>query len=142
MNVKKRTFMGGFVGVLMISTVLLCSMGYGETIEKEYDATERLKREVIYQGKVTREGTVKDFDKDGKLRSEGIWKNGMPISPVKQYDADGKLRSEAFWRDGKIVKGTLKVYDEKQGPEAVNRTPSLPAGKKMPDTQGQAEAWS
>lgn len=53
------------------------------------------------------EGLVKEYYRDGSLRSEVVFKNGLPNDTVRLYYKNGHLRRLAYFKDGKQQGQTL-----------------------------------
>jgi len=57
------------------------------------------------------EGLVKEYYRDGSLRSEVVFKNGLPDDTVRLYYKNGNLRRIAYFKDGKQQGQTLSYYE-------------------------------
>ena len=97
MAFKKRTFLGGLAGALMLAAVGWNAPGYGEEPVREY----------FPNGK--REGLFKTYYENGRVAVEESYKHGKQEGPLRTYYENGQLRSETFYKGGER-KGKPKLY--------------------------------
>ena len=48
------------------------------------------------------DGASTEYDENGKVKSKGMWKNGVPVSPVKQNEGNAQSGVEAEAHDAAV----------------------------------------
>ena len=107
--VKTGAFIGGLIGVAVISVVTFSSMGYGEEPVKDYYQNGQLASERTYKrGQL--DGAVKEFYLNGKPKSEMLYENGTRQGPFKTYYEDGQVKIEGFYKNGRLDRMFKEYY--------------------------------
>tara|TARA_B100001741_G_scaffold133957_1_gene110375 strand:- start:1756 stop:2004 length:249 start_codon:yes stop_codon:yes gene_type:complete len=71
---------------------------------KFFDNDGQLQCELLYKEGKKFEGINKEFDFNGDLEIEEIWKNGYVIER-KRFDNKGKITYHGFFKDNNLIKG-------------------------------------
>jgi antitoxin component YwqK of YwqJK toxin-antitoxin module len=120
-----------YIFLLLSSFISACSANtHPEEIIKEKNG-RYLIREFYPDGKLFSEyettntskknlpsGSIKTYDKNGKITFEGTFIDGQPDDQNKTYYPGGILQNQAYWKNGKVIenssynpKGILVEYD-------------------------------
>jgi antitoxin component YwqK of YwqJK toxin-antitoxin module len=75
------------------------------------------------------DGVVREYYKSGKLRGEGMFKNGKPEGIAKEYYEGGQLKAEWSIKDNKLdgvskqyyENGTLRCIDTHKNGQRIKR---------------------
>lgn len=81
-------------------------------VKKHYLLSRKLKEEAAYNAEGKREGITRTYYRNGTLKKELIFKNGIKVGPAKRLFKDG-TRFEYECRDGRERAGRWRNYDEK-----------------------------
>lgn len=111
MKIRARGFMGRLIEVAVAATMAFSLFGCGEKDSGKPVRGVASKTAKVFQTRGGNEGLVKEYYKSGKLKLEGVFKNGRPEGPYKEYFENGQVRADSFFKNG-IPEGLFRTYYE------------------------------
>jgi antitoxin component YwqK of YwqJK toxin-antitoxin module len=103
-------FLGSILFLGALGAYSFWELNRHEGLVREYYGDGSLRSEVVFKNGLP-DDTAKTFYKNGQLRRIAYFKNGRQLGQTLSYYENGKLKAEEFYHDS-MLSGHCKFYDE------------------------------